>query len=966
MDRFQPTIGPKPAADAMTLTHPPSMTAVSNPVTADYGVLSKLIEKQVERANGHHVKDFQWQVNRFVYDLKKQFDRVLEENQRLLKTLEELQGGQDYLLQQLELHHKREELAMLREQQDGKRIRELENRLSFLLFEPIQNQRITIDASELRRFAIHQQELLEKTDDPQEVQGSTLTSSEGDQMDETSPGDAGSCVAGPFTENDSPSAVLPPGTVENDVCYSDSFETVGEVPPLEARGADLVSDALVEDVFPAQFDEEPVNQLPEAGAAVDEESDIIDLLEEVVDTQQEENDLVSDMAARQVSIPDVRAHEFVNEEDEPAESSSLNTNFVLQDPSGVMTADGETDPEANENRGETASIITLQDEIPGVRSIDVIPSLEGDEEVGDQVVKELSNESFGETPLDGSENPISPDCPLSSGIEEFLEAVAEADTNTLDIIELKEDAIVGQPENDAANAVTDLTYEPAAAPVEEAVAETAGASVVSNDTGILAKEQRRETTDAKAYFESGKLACERKDYAKAVDSFNRYLELAPYDPRGPYNLAILHYRLKEYTRAEANARRALDLGYTAADRIMAKIKTKTAPKAESDIAVEKSVSDAWLETETLHDLSLTEPVAESEEKEEEALHRGTGKSPDVGLPMTHGALLEDNFFEPATDEPARSAADPLFNDETASIDVSGVTASQKPFPPVPDEPGDPAAAKQFFADGMAAYQKKDYRPAVEHFRGFVALMPDEPKGYYNLAILHYLLKEYETALVCARRAQGLGGGSAQKIIQKIESKITRQRSSDEKSAVVDATQELFEDRMNFPATEINDSNGAVDTASIWDVDELGEEINQSLFSAATEGNQNGKKDDLIVFDSATLDDKNFAEDETAGSSAKVPDESDPESFFQNERLKNIFKLGQIAVGNKEYLKAIQHFTKVTHLAPQDPRGYYHLAEVSFQLRFYETARQHANRAIELGSAAAKNILSQISALQMPA
>ena len=200
---------------------------------------------------------------------------------------------------------------------------------------------------------------------------------------------------------------------------------------------------------------------------------------------------------------------------------------------------------------------------------------------------------------------------------------------------------------------------------------------------------------------------------------------------------------------------------------------------------------------------------------------------------------------------------------------------------------------------MAAYQKKEYRPAVEHFRGFVALMPDEPKGHYNLAILYYRLKEYETALDCARRAQDLGGGSAQKIIQKIESKITRQRSSDEKSAGVDATQELFEDRMNFPATEIDDSTGAGDTASIWDADEMGEEINQSLFSATTEDNQNSKKDDLIVFDSAALNDKNFAEDEAAASSATVPEKGDPEQFFQNERLKNIFELGQIAVDNRE-------------------------------------------------------------------
>ncbi|MGB7920222.1 MAG: tetratricopeptide repeat protein [Desulfobacterales bacterium] len=966
MDRFQPTIGPKPAADAMTLTHPPSMTAVPNTVTADYGILSKLIEKQVNRANGHHVKDFQWQLNQFVFDLRRQFDRVLEENQRLLKTLEELQGGQDYLLQQLELHHKREELAMQREQQDGKRIRELENRLSFLLFEPIQNQGIAIDALELRRFAIYQPELLEKTEEPQEVQGMALTSCEGDQEAETSPGNAGSDVAGPFSESENPRAVPLPRTVENEVSFIDEFESAGEVPPLEVRSADLISDALIEDVLPSQSGEEPADQTPEAGAAVDEGSDIIDLLEEVIDTQQQEDDLVSDTAVSEASIPHVRAPEYMSMVDEPVESSSLNTNFVLQDPSEAMLAAGEADPEANDTKGERALIITLQDEIPAVHSIGVNPSTGGAEEDSGRVVKEVPDESFGETPLDSAENAVLPDCPVSPGIEECLEPVAEADTNTFDIIELKEDAIVGLPENDTAKTVTSLTLEPETAPVDKAVDEAAAEPVVSSDTEFLPKEQRREPVDAKVQFERGKLACQSKDYAKAVDSFNRYLELSPNDPRGPYNLAILHYRLKEYTRAAANARKALDLGYTAADRIMAKIKTKTELKAESDSAVEKSVSDAWLETETLHDLSLTKPAAESEEKEETASHRDAGKSPDAVLPMTRAAVLEDNLFEPATVDPYRGAIDPLFNDETASIDPSGVTASQKLFPTVSDEPGDAAAAKQFFADGMAAYQKKDYRPAVEHFRGFVALMPDEPKGHYNLAILHYRLKEYETALDCARRAQDLGGESAQKIIQKIESKITRQRSSDEKRSVSDATQELFEDRMNFPATEIDDSTGAEDTASIWDADELGEEINQSLFSVATEKNQNGKKDDLIVFDSAALDDKNFAEDETAGSFATVPDEGDPESFFQNERLKNIFKLGQIAVGNKEYLKAIQHFTKVTHLAPQDPRGYYHLAEVSFQLRFYETARQHANRAIELGSAAAKNILSQISALQVPA
>ncbi|MGA8280620.1 MAG: hypothetical protein WB853_06975, partial [Desulfobacterales bacterium] len=333
MDRFQPTIGPKPAADAMTLTHPPSMTAVSNPMTADYGILSKLIEKQVNRTNGHHVKDLQWQLNQFVFDLRRQFDRVLEENQRLLKTLEELQDGQDYLLQQLELHHKREELAMLREQQDGKRIRELENRLSFLLFEPIQNQRIAIDAPELRRFAINHPELLEKTKEPQEVAGLALTPTEDGRAAETSPGDAECGVASTFSENENPCDPPLPSAAENDVSYTDEFVTAGEVPPLEAQGEGSVTNAFHEGCPSNKLDEEPVDQSAVAGATIDEESDIIDLLEEVVDAHQEKDNLLSDTAVSEAPIPDVGASEYMSGMDEPVESSSLNTNFVLQDPS---------------------------------------------------------------------------------------------------------------------------------------------------------------------------------------------------------------------------------------------------------------------------------------------------------------------------------------------------------------------------------------------------------------------------------------------------------------------------------------------------------------------------------------------------------------------------------------------------------------------------------------------------------
>jgi tetratricopeptide (TPR) repeat protein len=82
-----------------------------------------------------------------------------------------------------------------------------------------------------------------------------------------------------------------------------------------------------------------------------------------------------------------------------------------------------------------------------------------------------------------------------------------------------------------------------------------------------------------------------------------------------------------------------------------------------------------------------------------------------------------------------------------------------------------------------------------------------------------------------------------------------------------------------------------------------------------------------------------------------------------EQIKEFFTLGQAAADKQQYLKAIQYFTKVTSLAPNDPRGYYNLAVVSYRLKFYETAREHARRALALGAKPARRILEKIEARQ---
>ena len=80
----------------------------------------------------------------------------------------------------------------------------------------------------------------------------------------------------------------------------------------------------------------------------------------------------------------------------------------------------------------------------------------------------------------------------------------------------------------------------------------------------------------------------------------------------------------------------------------------------------------------------------------------------------------------------------------------------------------------------------------------------------------------------------------------------------------------------------------------------------------------------------------------------------------------VFSLGLAASEKKEYLKAIRYFKHFTQLSPQDPRGFYNLAVVSYRLKSYETAREHAKRALDLGSKPAARILNKLKAMQVAA
>ena len=137
-----------------------------------------------------------------------------------------------------------------------------------------------------------------------------------------------------------------------------------------------------------------------------------------------------------------------------------------------------------------------------------------------------------------------------------------------------------------------------------------------------------------------------------------------------------------------------------------------------------------------------------------------------------------------------------------------------------------------------------------------------------------------------------------------------------------------------------------DGAVVWGADDLNGEVDEAADAENEKTGDQAFQNDIIVFDN---------QDQPQDGSLRK------ESKNEDDPVKKFYALGLAASDKKDYLAAIQHFTKVTQLLPDDPRGYYNLSLVSYRMKFYESAKEHANRAIALGSKPAKQIIEKIEA-----
>jgi tetratricopeptide (TPR) repeat protein len=317
-------------------------------------------------------------------------------------------------------------------------------------------------------------------------------------------------------------------------------------------------------------------------------------------------------------------------------------------------------------------------------------------------------------------------------------------------------------------------------------------------------------------------------------------------------------------------------------------------------------------------------------------------------------------------ETGKKASDP----STEMVSPELVTASATDDFRATVSAGEPRSQKdqvnEYIAQGLAAVDRKAYEKAIESFTKAFDLAPDLPRISLNLAILYYRLKDYEKARDYGQRALDLGAKLAKRILKKVEAKLSPR--SDEILSTV-ATETLSQ-------------------AILWGTDDLvGEELPQKTAVIKetdkvdpihkvkiTEPHSPGKKEaDQETVTPVRQRDAKHQDAEASSQSIQPQDEnadtpaiSDPAAFnakgsSKGEAAKKYFAYGLKAFEQRKYDKAIEYFRKVIRIFPKARRSFIRLAIVYYRLKDYQTARQHAQRAVDLGSKSAQRILEKVNA-----
>jgi len=863
----------------------------------NHRLLEEVIERQVVKFNRSYIKS-----------LKKQIKTINESKLQLSRHIEDLKIDREHLYKQLELSHDREKIALIREQQDFKRIKSLKNQLALLAAPGSREMEIVIpdktayDTDSKPVKGIAEAEVKDEKEIYAEIKDEYKEASEGDQHPDESPAlNESSDLDVVFDLHDEINLAESSGFGKEmhrdhpDV--DESIEKPAEQPDHEAfinteREKPEKEKPEKEKIEKEKIDKtnnEKENLVPEPFESAKEEVSEPETPLELQDLKHVES---ADSAAT-ARLDDIIAQSLLKKstakvDDESHLADDPVPKYMVLGQEALQKEDYDNAieyflkvvdilPTAGMVVLNLADLYFLKKEYETARKY-AIQAIELGEESATLVLEKINKAlgpDAGLPPIEKSEEEIAEDL---IALEEGYNEGAEGLEDTI-FIELA-----------ALNEATDSTENTTPGSIEDAVSR--------DDYEII----HQNKDDARKYMARGVEAAGQKDYNKAIEHFSEAVEILPDSAAGFCNLAVLNYRLKQYETAYMYAEKAIDLGSPSGMQILQKIK----PLMVADM---KSPAEF-------------EPATEVEKI----------KSPQVA---------EKNEDETFFIESAAATLDEFMKTEKQNQSDLAVDASLREKD---------AVVNDIFKLGLAAFEKKEFRKAIGHFNKVVELLPNGIPSYIHLTKIHYSLGEYPQARKHAEKAFDLGDYTLKPILEKIDAKLAEESAHPSTGSMKLKEQET-------PAEAIEDTEEEPEVPeSLTDA-----EPDKKAVEDEPEPEIMVEKPDVEFIEPVALAKAaDSRKNSTPASIEKAVSKNDDEKIDQKkDDARKYMALGVEATGRKDYHKAVEHFNKAVEIRPDNTAGFCNLAILHYQLEDYNTARKHAEKALNLGLHSAQSILEKI-------
>ncbi len=500
-----------------------------------------IIERQLGRYNESFINSFQEQIQ-----------SIKTDNEQLSKYISDLKSDQKSLYDQLELYQKREKMALLREQEDFKRIKALENQLALLA--PPESNKMEI---------IIPQAVTVKNISPTELD-STPTKDNQKSYNETNE------IS--IDENDIQADVPSDAelTLKEKEDSSDADITVEDSLVMdEKEHENVIEDSQEIDVADSDqeysVDEEDVETITE----IEEYDDVLDDNEKIeTEFDQDKEDFKTEETAEieHTEQENVQNHAFIAEqeteldEDEPKQDDKSSEDQLSDQYFADAMRASENKEYSNAIKNYLKVIELLPDSPPSYFNLSVLYYR----------LKEYENANL------------------------YAQKAYDLGAKTAKVILDKAKAKLEIEKNKRKSGI-----------VEEPSDE------VKNNEELQSKGDA-----GKEYFSIGLIASEHKEYLKAIEYFSKSLEFYPKSPLNYLNLAILYSRINDYDTARKNGQQALKLGAKPAQRVLSIIDEKINSDGKLPVTSEEEISVLSIEEyEEISSMEKTDISQEKDPKE---------------------------------------------------------------------------------------------------------------------------------------------------------------------------------------------------------------------------------------------------------------------------------------------------------------------------------------------------------------